>query len=208
MIIGFDARLYGIHHRGIGRYCSSLLDQISQIDEINKYLLFANDDKIPHKFKSWQIVRAPYQAYSFSEQLNFYFTLRKYNHDLMHFPHWNIPVIYKQPYVVTIHDLILHYFSNERVTALPLWRYNLKINLYFKVIKRVIKKACKIIAVSESTAKDIVKFYPFAEKKISVIYEAPTIDGRHYNNQVSPRLIPREYLLNVGAAYPHKNLEQ
>ncbi len=207
MLISFDARLYGTKHRGIGRYIACLLEEVKKIDLTNQYILFSQNAGALAKFKNWQIVNSPYGAYSFAEQINFPWLLKKFKFDLMHFPHWNVPIIYSGPYLVTIHDLILHHFPNERATTLPIWLYKLKVKIYYQVISRVIKQANKIIAVSQSTAEEIINYYPGAKNKLQVILEAPTIDGRNYQKQTLPKLIPQEYLLNVGAAYPHKNLE-
>ncbi|MFH1111724.1 MAG: glycosyltransferase family 1 protein [Patescibacteria group bacterium] len=209
MLIGFDARLYGTYHRGLGRYCSSLLTGINKLDTSNKYILFSNTNDELNKFNSdWKIIKAPYRAYSLAEQFCFPFLLNKYQTDLVHFPHWNIPYFYQKPYIVTIHDLILHKFSDERSTTLPSVWYKFKLKMYYMNLSRVMNNACKIIAVSQSTANEIITYYPKAKSKIIVIYEAPTISGKNYENQTLSRLIPYQYLLYVGAAYPHKNLEQ
>ncbi|KKU38900.1 MAG: hypothetical protein UX54_C0027G0005 [Parcubacteria group bacterium GW2011_GWA2_46_39] len=40
MNIGFDARLYGTFDRGLGRYNLSLLTNLAQLDQVNKYWIF------------------------------------------------------------------------------------------------------------------------------------------------------------------------
>ncbi len=68
-------------------------------------------------------------------------------------------------YVVTIHDLA---FKRELFPDhFPLIG-RLKINFYTNV---AVKRADKIIAISEATKRDLIKFYPkIDEKKIAVVY--------------------------------------
>lgn len=108
------------------------------------------------------------------------------------------------PFVVTIHDLSYFYFQEEF----------LKKDLY-KLInwtKYAVEKAQKIIAVSKTTKKDIVKFYPKTESKIEVIY-----NGFEKNINASSKLtfksisekynvIKETYILYVGTLQPRKNV--
>jgi glycosyltransferase involved in cell wall biosynthesis len=86
---------------------------------------------------------------------------------------------------------------------------------YKLVISRAIHKSEKIIAVSKFTKKDIEKKFKVKKDKIKVIYEGVS-DLGIYNNENSDKdkkllknynIGDRRYLLYVGNAYPHKNLE-
>ena len=79
-----------------------------------------------------------------------------------------------------------------------------------------IKNSDKIIAISESTKKDIIKLYPeVKEDKIKVIYHG--FDQDFFQKKESPeelnkflvsrKIEARNYLLYVGAIQPRKNLE-
>ena len=74
----------------------------------------------------------------------------------MHFPYFSIPILYKRPYVVTIHDLILHHFPTGEATTLPKPVYFLKMGGYKYIISQAAKHAEKIIAVSQATKDEIV----------------------------------------------------
>ena len=63
------------------------------------------------------------------------------------------------PFVVTIHDLILKKFPTQRATTLGPFHYWLKNLGYRIIIWLAIKRAKKVIAVSEYTKKDIIKHY-------------------------------------------------
>lgn len=100
-----------------------------------------------------------------------------------------------KPYVLTvydmIHELLPQYFVDDS----------------FKVFERklqLLEKATKIIAVSNNTKKDIVKFYPQIDQdKIVVIYHGSSI-------KIDPTIkvnLPSNYILYVGARANYKNFE-
>ena len=98
-----------------------------------------------------------------------------------------------KPFVLTvydmIHELMPQYFENDP--------YNV---VEFKSI--LIKKATKIIAVSNNTKKDILKFYPEIDPdKIEVIYHGSSI-------KIEPNVkvnLPASYILYVGSRANYKN---
>jgi glycosyltransferase involved in cell wall biosynthesis len=167
-------------------------------------------------------VLADCQWYSLAEQILMPFQIRQAKVDLMHFPHFNVPVLYRKPFVITIHDLILKRFPTRRASTLGLIRYWLKNLAYQLVISSAIKRAKKIITVSSFTKNDILRYFRVEPKKVKVIYEgAPILSGvsfqsstlrmrslqGHYS-QGQTLKIKKPYLLYVGNAYPHKNLER
>jgi glycosyltransferase involved in cell wall biosynthesis len=90
--------------------------------------------------------------------------------------------------------------------------YFIKHKAYQIVISQAVKKASRIIAVSEYTKKEIVNYFKIDPSKIEVTYEACSdfkrtsakIDQKAFFQKIGIRL---RYLLYVGNAYPHKNLE-
>ncbi len=129
----------------------------------------------------------------------------------------------KVKYVVTIHDLAFKFFGNH----FPLVD-RIKLNWYTDV---AVKRADKIIAISEATKKDLIKFYPEVdENKIVVVRHG--FDRENFEQEFSERekkvfakkynLIKKEvgenaeiqnskfkiqnYLLYVGAIQPRKDL--
>ncbi len=225
MRIGIDARFFGAIGKGLGRYTQKLIENLEKISakggpafswDNNEYFIFLRkenfNDYIPRN-KNFQKVLADYRWYSFSEQINMPRLLNKYNLDMVHFPHFNVPLFYKKPFIITIHDLILLHFPTIRGTTLSPLFYRLKYAAYKFVIKSAIKRARKIIAVSEFTKNDILKNYKIPENKISVTYEAcdltdiGEIGGIENDNILKKYGIIKPYLLYVGNAYPHKNLE-
>jgi len=215
MLIGIDARFFGLLGKGLGRYTQKLIEHLETIDSENQYVVFLrkeNFDEYQPFNKNFTKVLADYRWYSFAEQILYPRLLCKYKFDLMHFPHFNVPLLYRRPFVLTIHDLILVHFPTLRATKLnPLW-YWIKYVAYKWTISSAIKRAKSIIAVSEFTKNDIISEYPEAKEKINVTYEA--CDDLCRISSAAPHLILEKYgiikpyLLYVGNAYPHKNLQQ
>ncbi|NTW27416.1 MAG: glycosyltransferase family 4 protein [Candidatus Moranbacteria bacterium] len=213
MKIGIDARFFGLMGKGLGRYTQKLIEHLETIDHENQYVVFLRKENfaeyVPYN-KNFTKVLADYRWYSFSEQLLFPRLLQKYKFDLMHFPHFNVPLLYRRPFVLTIHDLILIHFPTLRGTRLnPLW-YWMKYAAYKWIIGSAIARARSIVAVSEFTKNDIIGQYPMSKEKINVTHEA--CDDLCRISNVLPHHILEKYgiikpyLLYVGNAYPHKNL--
>jgi glycosyltransferase involved in cell wall biosynthesis len=209
MKIGIDARLYGIKDRGIGRYAERLIAYLEKIDTQNEYFIFLRQDGFKNylpQHKNFHKILADFQPYSLKEQITFPCQLKKCKLDLVHFLHFNVPIFYRRSFVVTIHDLIITRFpdSRRKSTRLPLFLYYLKLFFYNLVLKNALKKSKKIIAVSEATKKEIISLFNIDFPKINVIYEG--VDKISITGRQSPITDP--YILYVGAAYPHKNLER
>lgn len=175
MRIGIDARFYGPGGKGIGRYTQKLIASLEKFDHENEYYIFLrqkNFDLYEPKNPKFHKVLADYPEYSFlKEQL--LFPLRLYIHrlDFVHFLHFNIPLLYRGKFVVTIHDLI-HHQSSKSASKKPFLLFYGKKFLYFLVIRYAIKKARKIITVSSYTKIEIIKKYKVKPEKIIVTYEA------------------------------------
>ncbi len=153
-------------------------------------------------------VLADYQWYTLKEQILLPFKIKQEKVDLMHFPHFNAPIFYRKSFVMTIHDLILKRFPTRRASTLGPIKYWLKNLGYQIVISSAIKRSQRIIAVSDYTKQDILRYFRVKPDKIKVIYEgaASVRVGGRLSHSRPPTLKP--YLLYVGNAYPHKNLER
>ena len=138
--------------------------------------------------------------------------LEKFDLDLVHFPHFNVPFFYKGKFVVTIHDLILFHYPTKRASTLSAFLYFFKKIAHRLVIRRAVKKSEKIFAVSRYTKNDIRKYFGISEEKIEVTYEAFDPVQKKTHEPVGKILkkygIIKPYILYVGNAYPHKNLER
>jgi len=100
----------------------------------------------------------------------------------------------KKPFVLTIYDMIYEKYP----------QYFNKYDLIADYKKKLIKKASRIIAISENTKKDIINFYHVDPAKISVVYLASSFNNNNVNYKINMRL-PRKYLLYVGTRIVYKN---
>lgn len=218
--IGIDARFYGPIGKGLGRYTKEVVDNILTIDNENEYVIFLrqeNFDEFEINSPKIKKVLANINWYGWREQIIFPFYIWREHLDLMHFPHFNVPVFCPAKFIVTIHDLILIKFPTVRATTLGPILYKIKNFAYRFVISTAVKKAKKIIAVSEFTKKDIIEQFKVNPEKVKVTYEGVSENSFSTKDKIGSKKTDKEtllgynihspFLLYVGNAYPHKNLE-
>lgn len=215
MRIGIDARFFGSIGKGLGRYTQKLVENLEKIDHQNQYFVFLrreNWNEYHPQSKNFTKVLADIPWYSLQEQIKMPKVINKCGVDVMHFPHFNIPISYKGKFVVTIHDLILFRYPTRRASTLSAPAYFLKKKAYHQVINAAVKNSAKIIAVSEHTKRDILKNFVIDPSKIAVTYEGVEIIEKALPLKSETILkkygIIKPYILYVGNAYPHKNLER
>lgn len=220
MRIGIDGRFYGGEQsKGLGRYTEKLIEHVLEIDVHNQYVLFlpevtARRWKRTNTRPNVTVVAAPYHWYSLAEQTFMPLLIKKYGVDFMHFPHFNVPFLYRGPFLVTIHDLIISRFPTERATTLGPTKYKFKQFAYNLVIHHAAKAARHIITVSQYSKRDISDFFKLSPQGISVTYEAfdpfpntENLTDEMVEETVQSLDLKMPYILYVGNAYPHKNLE-
>jgi glycosyltransferase involved in cell wall biosynthesis len=211
MRIGIDGRLW--RETGVGRYIRNLVKYLQLIDKKNEYVLFVKEHDIGEVTQhiahaNWRIVSANAHWHTFKEQINFPKILNREQLDLMHFPYFSLPILYKRPFVITIHDLIIHHFSTGKASTLPLPFYMMKRVAYKSILQQGIKHSQKIIVPLHATKDDLQKTLTVPAEKIAVTYEgideniAPDKERTKTSFETNGK-----YFLYVGNAYPHKNLQ-
>lgn len=205
MKIAIDARMYG--QSGIGRYIRNLIAQLQIIDKKNEYLVLHLDNDIKYQ-DNFHRIQANFEWYGIREQIMLLRLLKSLKPDLVHFPHFNVPIFFKGKFVVTIHDLIHQHFSMKRSTTLNPLLYSLKQLSYKVVFKNAVNRSCKIIVPSNFVKNQLVAGWKINEEKIVVTPEA--VDKVIFNlskKTVSQSNIKKPYIFYVGNAHPHKNVE-
>ena len=218
MVIGIDCRLW--EESGVGRYTQNLVKNFSLLRTPHEFVFFAQRRHV-HQIQSiigkrkWRIIAVKSKWHSLSEQALLPFILKRAKIDLMHFPYISVPLLYNRPFVITIHDLIPYHFVTGEATTLPPFVYRLKRIAYKTVLSSAIKKAKRIIAVSNATKEAIINNFSINQQKVSVIYEG--VDSAIHTSShllseeeknAASFLKNTEYLLYIGNAYPHKNLKK
>ncbi len=118
--------------------------------------------------------------------------------DVVHLPNQNFArfaLFRKNPYIVTVHDLIRFYFhfDPEKIIERILLRCDI----------RGVKRASHIIAISRNTKDDLIEYMGIPEDKISVVYNG--IDRNIFKPR-DTKLLDEPYILYVGSERPRKNL--
>jgi len=211
MKIGIDLRLSGPKHAGIGRYTQNLIQELVKNKSRNTFICFFFDQEqansVLDKYqtnKNVKVVLTPIRHYTLAEQTQLPKIFKAENLDLLHVPHFNIPIFYKGKIVVTIHDLLWHQYKGGSVTTLNPVKYFLKYFFYRLVTRIAVKKAEKIIVPAETIKDTVIQFYPKTHNKIVVTKEGANITDKPINKNIVKM---KKTLLYVGSLYPHKNLK-
>lgn len=214
MRIGIDCRTIlnpkGSERAGVAHYSYYLVKYLLQIDKENEYLLFfLQNQEVPKEFEGPNVV----VVYFSKKTIPFWYPhfifakeIARGKLDIFHSLSGILPLFYNGPSVITIADLSMYvnpeWFKPKKIIGDFFWRKIL--------IPRSIKKAEKIIAISESTKNDIVKFFVVQENKIEVVYlgvELPTVDSvRELEILEKFKLSGKKYFLFVGTIEPRKNI--
>ncbi|MCX7871515.1 MAG: glycosyltransferase family 4 protein [bacterium] len=196
--------------KGIGRYSYEVAKGVYNLKEIDfKIVIREQDiDKFNFAKKEDLIIM---KNINNSKQRNYVeqFVLpkmiyEKYPDAIIHYPDSMAPILSKNKVIITIHDLAFKTLKNEFTFETKLWK-NLITNLS-------VKKADKIIAITNFTKSEIEKYYPSAKEKIRVIYNGFNDFSKDPINEENLRkdfksLISKPYILTVSTISPRKNID-
>lgn len=201
----------GTQNAGLGRYIEELIVQLQAIDTRNEYIVFLKRDNWDCVAATGRFTKvlADIHWYGFEEQLRFSSIIKYHDIDVMHFPHWNVPLTYTDPYVVTIHDLIMYHYPRREASTLGPLAYWIKDKVMRKVVNHAVDRAKHIIVTSEFTAQDLHTTLRTDRGKMSVVYQAPStriLSGTDCGSTLADLHINKPFVLYVGNSYPHKNL--
>ncbi len=195
---------------GVGTYIRNVVRTLAQLDRESKYFLIGSPDKVaecsplPPNFHA---VALGGSDDTLQGNLAFRAIVRRLECDVVHIPHlfW-IPRGLSCPYVLTVHDLLEHMYGSRNASSL-------RRNVHFYLTRRVLRRAARVIAVSQFTKNEIEKLLAIPDARIEVVYNA--IDERFLHGHATEadrELIAQRYLVNypfilyAGAIRPHKNV--
>jgi len=206
--IGIDARK--LHDFGIGTYIRNLLQQLAILDRQTEFVLICRPEDaatLASVGENFRPVPETAGNYSLAEQVKIPLALRREGVTLFHAPHYVLPPLVGCRAVVTIHDCIHLMFPQYLPNRLAL-------TFARNSIAVAARRAARVLTVSESSKRDILRFVDVPPDKIDVIYNA--YDERF---AIEPReddvVRVREryqlhdpFVLYAGNVKPHKNLER
>lgn len=211
MIIAIDARAWA--WAGVGRYVRNLITGLAAMDRKNKYIILLGSEDVPLWQENEMVQRAANVSikivdssyYSWREQVIFWQQVSRVKADLWHFPNFNVPVMFRQPYVVTVHDITRFVFPGQRQQGL------LKQVVYEQVFKRAVEHAAGVVFVSQTTRQELNDLPIKVPLNTRVIYEG--VEDRFHQHiaatnhrEIETMTDGRRYLLYVGVWMNHKNL--
>lgn len=194
-------------------YLLNMLNRFGSLSPDDDFFIFHKENFNPKLepaiFFNYQILQKP-SLFCWT-QICFARELWKGDYDALWMPMQALPFVRRKNLrtTVTIHDLAFKYFP-QFFPGNDLRRLNLFTDF-------AVKHSDKIIAVSQSTKKDILHFYPgIKEEKIKVIYHGfdPNLFQKKIPEEVTNNILSKfkvngsRYILYVGALQPRKNLEQ
>jgi len=205
MRIGIDARLVYYTQAGISQYTLRLLQEFSALDHDDQFVVLQSRRQKPRlvdqpNFRTRSLWTPPHHRL---EQLLLSVEIAPIDMDVLHSPDFIPPFKRSCRSVITIHDLNFllypHFLTPESAS-------------YYGQIDQAVRNCDHIIAVSESTKRDIIRLTGAAENKITVVYEAaspiyhPQRDEKMHS-QLQTRLgTGSAFILFVSTIEPRKNV--
>ena len=217
MRIGFDGKRAFSNNTGLGNYSRDTIRIISKSLPQNQFFIYTpkekKNDRLSFLNESKNIfIRTPNKILSrlFSSiwrSKTIVKDLFQNKIDLYHGLSHEIPLGIEKTNIksiVTIHDLIYLRFP-KLFSKIDRKIYDIK-------FRSSCQRANKIIAVSQQTKSDIIKYFGISKEKIEVIYQGcnPIFQEeksvKKINKVVDKYKLPKEFLLYVGSIEERKNL--
>jgi len=204
--IAIDLRMH--KRSGIGRCVLNTITMIkNMIPNDALYVILRHDNRKDGRFQHLKKIFINSDIFSLSEQVELPRVLKKYGIELLHSPQFNIPLFFSGKQVTTINDCSFDRFPEE----FP----SIKAKIYYKIFfPLALSKSDRIIAISQSTKTDLIKYHKISSDKVKVIYLGIDIDyfRSRLGNEKINQYIKKKYSLDVpfglyvGLTRPRKNL--
>ncbi len=212
--IGFDAKRAFFNYSGLGNYSRTLLFALSEEYSDNSYYLFTPTTKnrvIVDNEKQFNIVE-PKRAVNrmFPQIWRFKYMnrdIRQQNLQIFHGLSQELPIGIEKTgvrSVVTVHDLIFLRY--------PEFYNMIDAKIYYWKLLHACRVSDHIVAISNQTKRDLIRFLDIAPEKISVIQQGCNQNfwqsySKEYLGEVRVKYnLPEKYLLYVGTIEERKNL--
>ena len=203
MIIGIEAqRANNSEKTGVEHYAKELILELAKIDSQNQYILYLQTQpekwfsELPQNFKV-KVIPFP----KFWTQIRLSWEMLWHAPDVLFVPASTLPLIHPRS-VYTEHDVAWVYYP-EIFTWSQRWFHRI-----FSWVAR--SRATKIISISQSTKRDLIKHYKVNSQKIAVVPHGYTKTDS-INHQLPEQIkvkLPEKYVLYLSTIQPRKNLSR
>jgi len=208
MIIGIDGNEANVKNRvGIGEFAFGVINGLHDLDEKNQYRIYLKQPPLadlPGESKNWQYRVFGPQFLWTQWRLPLEISLARPGLGVFFSPSHYAPRFCPVPSVISIMDLWHHHhpdqFNKKDIYQLKKWEaYS-------------VKKSSQIITISEFTKSEIIKFYHYSKKKITVAYPGiESVSSIKYLVSSIKKIkikygIEKDYILYLGTLQPKKNL--
>lgn len=196
MQIAIDASRITVARRtGTERYALELLRALLPLTEPHQVTLYFRDSPPPDLLPTYANVHTrviPWRR--LWTHLRFAHAIASTRPDLTFVPAHTLPVLFPGRAVVTLHDLGYRLFPEAHPTLA---------RIYLDLTTRYSAwRATEIIADSQATQRDLMRFYGVSAARIRVIYPGVTLPAE----SGTPPDLPARYLLFIGTHQPRKNI--
>lgn len=206
MRIGFDAKRLFNNFTGLGNHSRTTIDILTEYYPDNEYLLYTpkiKESPITEQYIGNAILPHGILRGSIWRTIGLASAAKKDSVDIFHGLSNELPARLDIPSTVTIHDVAFRTFP-DMYHSVDRFTYNLK-------WRHACKTAGRIIAISESTKQDIIRFYDVDPSRIDVVYQPVNSLYYTHNKGVCPESLARQikdtpYMLYVGSINSRKNL--
>lgn len=206
MKVLFDHQMFSIQkYGGISRYFANLYHHLQGAEDMqaevsvlyskNHYL--ANERFALPKPAGKFLLKKDSKQYRWNKRYSRYI-IRKNNFDLFHPTYYHpyfLPHI-RKPFVVTVHDMIYELFPE----------FFLAKDIYIPAKRKVVEAASHVIAISESTKRDVQRLFKVPDEKITVIHHG--FSAVEFEEGFSYQPPFANYILFVGDRAAYKNFSR
>ncbi len=207
MKIAIDIRAAGGEKAGKGWYTFNIVQSLLKLDDKNQYILYAKEG-IPgfEHFKNAQVKLI--KGSNILWHLKVARDVQKEKADIFFAPSsYIIPNFLPKSIkiIITVHDLVAFLFTNT---------HNKKAAIIEKLLlKRAIKKADSICAVSQNTKNDLLAKFPKLEAKKTTVISCAASENfkpilspqQNLQTFIQKTNLPMNFFLAVGTLEPRKN---
>ncbi len=184
---------------GIARYALGIWNHLPEVEGLAFIALASHEGaaRLGLRRRADEIVTTRERFLSLREQVELPRVLSKARVDLLHATSFSLPMFWRGPLVLTLHDAI-H-------LAMPAHTSSAALLYHRTVVRSAVRRAVRVLTVSAFAADELARYYPASRGRTVVAPDAVSVE--EIAAEEVPGVPATPYLLYVGNGKPHKNVE-